>query len=166
MIYPAVAKAVDTSVPVKGPNDGGKGKHFVVRGARKDSVAVRVLMRDGRIVVGVTSSANDEDAMIWQTADTDYEVFVTGTFNDWGLSQMTPDDEKPGVFKYLLNFESSYEEEFQIVFDGDRNRTLHPTQPSALLGEGLVVAPDGNGEGLNWCIPGEAFDRYHIILDL
>merc|ERR1711976_487015 len=79
---------------------------------------------------------------------------------------MKADEDKPGIFTYLLNFEGNYEEEFQIVIDGDWNRTLHPQEPSSLLGESVLLEPDGEGEGLNWQIRGEAFATYEIRLEL
>merc|ERR1711988_1995778 len=103
---------------------------------------------------------------IWETAADDDDMwYVTGHFNDWGMSPMKFED-KPGVFTYLLPFEGNYEEEFQIVCNGEWSRTLHPTEPSSLLGESIVLEPDGEGEGLNWQIRGEAFATYEIKLDL
>jgi hypothetical protein len=163
-IYPSIAKAEDNGIPIRGPNDNGSGKNFLVRGKKKEQVTVRLLMKYGRIVVGISSESLG--ARIFESADDDFEVFyVSGTFNDWHMSPMTPDNARTGVFKYLTKFGGYHEESFQILVEGDKMRAIHPSEPQAALGESIVEEPDGKGEGLYWCMRGEPYGTYEIVLN-
>jgi polyketide synthase-associated protein len=164
-IYPTVSKAEETSIPIRGPNDSGSGKNFLIRGVKREPVTIRLTMQDSMLVLTATSPSMGEK--IWETIEGDSEMYyVTGHFNDWSMSPMKPDDDKAGIYRFLLSFEGNYQEEFQIAIDGDWGRTLHPSEPSAGFGESIMLEPDGKGEGLNWCIHGEAFATYEIVLNL
>jgi hypothetical protein len=164
-IYPASDSAEDPGIPIRGPDDCGIGKNFVIRGDPKEVVTLRLSLNNGHITL---TGVSDSDAKwSWESAEECSLMYnVTGSFNDWGLSPMIPDGERPGVFRYRFQHEPALEAvKFQIVVDGERGLTLHPTTPDAELGEGLLSGPDAEGEGLHWIIREELFDVYDIVLN-
>jgi polyketide synthase-associated protein len=162
-IYPASDNAEDSAIPIKGPSARGMGRNFMIRGEPKESVTLRLSISNGHINLNGESSTGQ--TWSWESTDdlsTKYQV--CGSFNDWGLSPMVPDGERPGVFRYRF-FPQNVPEEFQIVVDGEQKWTVHPTAPDAELGEGLVSGPDDAGEGLHWIIREVSFDELEIVID-
>jgi hypothetical protein len=164
-IYPAVTKAESSVIPVKGPGDRGFMKHFLVRGRPRELVTVTLFIAPGDGRVSLTAKTPSRGETTWRSSEANVDMyFITGSFTNWKMLPMA--SVIPGVCSYVASFEDSSEEEFQIVLDGDWDRTFHPSVPSAPLGESILQGPDGNGEGLHWCIHGEPFASYEITLDL
>lgn len=91
--------------------------------------------------------------------------FVTGSWNDWGLDEMTRDLSRPGNFHIDVKL-SQDGSEFQIVRNRDWNQTLYPRDFTA-KGDGNteVLGPDDMGGGLNWYIEGRPGHVVRIELE-
>jgi len=59
-MYPAATTASRTSLPVRGPDQGGKDKNWVVQGSVGDVITVRLRVRDGNITVTIISAERGE----------------------------------------------------------------------------------------------------------
>mmetsp|Transcript_103657 Transcript_103657/g.323091 ORF Transcript_103657/g.323091 Transcript_103657/m.323091 type:complete len:1165 (+) Transcript_103657:83-3577(+) len=78
---------------------------------------------------------------------------IAGTWNGWAPQPM--ESEGGGMFGFTVTLGDSRWEEFQIYFDGDSNKCLHPKMPKAYKGA-TVNGPTHGVKGLNWRIAGTA----------
>jgi hypothetical protein len=165
-IYPAVAKALDVSIPVRGPGRGAANKSFLVEGAKGEIVTVGLCILDG--LISVTASGKDFDKE-WSghSKDVLQPAFgITGSFNAWGNSPMTPDPQQHDVYTFRFYCEYDTPESFQITVDGDLSYTMHPHVPGAGIMDGILQGPDRKEEGLSWVINGVSGQSIEISLDL
>merc|ERR1712232_254130 len=88
VIYPAVPKAMKTSIPVRGPDNKGDGKLWLLRGPIGEQVVIQLLVSEQHIVVTVSSPTKGKKT--WRGADNDdwHDYFVVGSWTDWNLSPM------------------------------------------------------------------------------
>lgn len=77
--------------------------------------------------------------------------FIVGSWNGWDGEVM--EKEGPGVYGFLITLGANRIEEFQILFDGDPDKVLHPTVAGAPSGM-AIVGPDEDGTGCTWAIDG------------
>mmetsp|Transcript_57890 Transcript_57890/g.148909 ORF Transcript_57890/g.148909 Transcript_57890/m.148909 type:complete len:1227 (-) Transcript_57890:138-3818(-) len=165
VFYPSIRGAEETSVPIRGPDDCGSGKNWLVRGDKGEAVTVEFRVVDAQVALTVRSDSMGEK--LWESAVAEERMYcLTGFFNDWGFSPMMPDETEPGVYRYQITFEGRGAEEFQIVVDGDWGQRLYPRTSYSGSGGDFVQGPDENGDGLNWQLIGEAGVTYEIVLDL
>jgi len=166
VIHPAVTRPRKTSVPVRGPDAAGAGKHWQIRGPRNELVTIQLRVLDGEITVTMASETNG--VKTWQsTQDESWsEYYVTGTWNHWACAPMTADPQVSGIFRYHLVLGRGGAEEFQVVMEKDWTKILYPHVAGAELGEGILCGPDEDGHGMNWVIQGEEGLAVDITLDM
>mmetsp|Transcript_36505 Transcript_36505/g.109038 ORF Transcript_36505/g.109038 Transcript_36505/m.109038 type:complete len:466 (+) Transcript_36505:1-1398(+) len=90
--------------------------------------------------------------------------YVTGTFNNWGLSEMTAsEDTALGLHAIRIGPLRDAKNDFQIVRNKAWDQRFHPpfgTIASETWDEFEVEGPDDAGHGKNWCLkakPGSHF---------
>jgi len=165
VIYPAVTKPDNESIPVRGPDDMGDGKNWLVHGHYKEIVTARIFVVNGDITVQVLPSSKEGTKVWTSVVDKDVRYYISNLFNAWQCHPMMPDEQTSGVYTYKLMLEA-WMDEFQIVVDADRKHRLHPTDPQARCGESITAGPDNQGDELNWQIEGSIGDLVVITLDL
>jgi len=174
VIYPAQHKATSSSVPARGPDDLGKGKHFQVRGDPGELATIRLSVVDSMVVVSATSSRG---VVEWQSRSgwDRHDYCALGTFHGTKPVKMAMDPKNPGLFSCRVKAGTRFFEEtadygdfFQVVVDGDILQAYSPeTTLATAPGQVQVRRPDGIGSTNQFCIrcpePGLAVD---ISLDL
>merc|ERR1719277_2627363 len=89
-IHPATKRAWKTAIPVKGPDNDGEGKNWIVKGTVGFEVHVELTIEPG--VIRVMVQSEDSGARIWSSKDTgdwhDYDI--VGTWGDWDFSPLLP----------------------------------------------------------------------------
>eukprot|EP00931_Biecheleriopsis_adriatica_P114881 TRINITY_DN90762_c0_g1_i1.p1 TRINITY_DN90762_c0_g1~~TRINITY_DN90762_c0_g1_i1.p1 ORF type:complete len:1166 (-),score=245.01 TRINITY_DN90762_c0_g1_i1:54-3194(-) len=92
------------------------------------------------------------------------QFYVTGSWNDWNLQEMTADARRDGVFHATAVLWRSGGE-FQVLRNRDWSQVLHPEAPRTTANVlGKVQGPDDQGHGLNWFLDGQAGDTFRIEL--
>jgi len=174
-IYPSRRETTRTTVPIRGPDDHGSGKYWVVRGAQGERMRVRLEVLDGRITIQVNSAC--KGAKVWKSAVgwARHEYFVVGSWDGWKLERMEMDEHRPGVFRCCGFVHQDWSDahrgfvgRFYIVADEDREQMrIYPEVGDAQLGEAIIYGPGADGENrkflLRGSLPGETFE---ISLDL
>lgn len=89
--------------------------------------------------------------------------YVAGSWNDWVLEEMAPDQKEHGVFRLDVVLTRSAGE-FQIVRNRDWSQVFYPQKPRALGSvDSPVQGPDDSGHGLNWYLGGVPGDQFDIL---
>merc|ERR1712151_1170476 len=70
---------------------------------------------------------------------------VTGTFNNWGFTQMTPSKKSDMVYEVDVSLGENWYTEFQIVVDEDMKQVYHPDSAHGYAGTAFVLGPDAEG---------------------
>mmetsp|Transcript_16368 Transcript_16368/g.46737 ORF Transcript_16368/g.46737 Transcript_16368/m.46737 type:complete len:1203 (-) Transcript_16368:114-3722(-) len=168
IIYPAQAKAEDTSVVILGPDEGGSGKCFLVRGPPKEFVTVKLWIVGTKLSITLESESNPEKRWEGDAGEKRSRMYdVTGAFNNWRLSRMQPDMATSGVYRYRFMVEQRDGVQFNIIRDQNRSFAFHPMSPEAAQSdEAIMVGPDGGGEGFYWVVFEEPGTWVEIVLDL
>jgi len=167
VLHPAVPGASRTCIPVKGPDDEGQGKHWIVRGATGERLTVQLRLTEDETTV--TMKSVRKGTWTWSSADKDdwHSYFVLGTWSRRGeLEPMLPAPNRKGVNTCRVTLGPTGVEEFQIVRDGDGGQAMYPHRGGASCGEGALCGPDAMGDGLNWRIHGRPLEALEIVLDL
>jgi len=166
VIHPATARARQTSVPVRGPDEAGAGKRWLLRGPVGEVVTIQLRILDGEITV--TTASETKGVKTWKsTEDDDWSDYqIAGSWNHWACATMLPDKGSKGCYRHRFMMGPSGFEEFQIVVERDLSKRLYPHVEQAVVGEGILCGPDANGEGFHWAIRGEAGSEFDVLLDL
>lgn len=90
------------------------------------------------------------------------QFYVAGSWNDWNLQEMTPDENRPGLYSATAVLWRSGGE-FQILRNRDWAQVLHPSSSSSDKLD-AAAGPDDKGHGLNWSLKGQAGDVFRIEL--
>jgi len=169
-IYPAGSRVVDTSVLIKGPDAGGKGKNWLVYGMVTEVVKVQLRVSDGGITLTTTSKTAGERVWSSKLRLSEYKprYYIVGSWTDWKFDEGTKfelqaDPIRRRIYKCTLRLRKD-EEEFQISVDRNWSKIYHPSQGGAQKDK--VQGPDGEGHGCNWFVKGRAGATVQIILDL
>eukprot|EP00406_Dinophysis_acuminata_P000337 CAMPEP_0179212974 /NCGR_PEP_ID=MMETSP0797-20121207/1408_1 /TAXON_ID=47934 /ORGANISM="Dinophysis acuminata, Strain DAEP01" /LENGTH=1191 /DNA_ID=CAMNT_0020918655 /DNA_START=49 /DNA_END=3624 /DNA_ORIENTATION=- len=165
-IYPAAPKTMKTSVPVRGPDSEGEGKHWVIRGPVGELVTIQVKIADMAVTVKVVSPS--KGPKIWRsTEDEDWhDYYIAGTWNDLELKRLKQVRGQQGVHKHRMTMGYMGYEDFQIVLDNDWGQIMYPSVPGAGQDDGEVCMPDGLGEEQYWRITGRPGQVYEIVLNM
>merc|ERR1712007_241605 len=96
---------------------------------------------NGAATMTATSSTFGEK--IWESAEgvPHSHYYIVGTFNDWQLEMMQSDESKEGVFRFYVTVGENWQEEFQIIVDGDWAKTMYPQVIAAEPGTVNVMGP-------------------------
>merc|ERR1719237_1494004 len=101
------------SIPVRGPDNRGRGKNWVIRGPSSEVVTISLRVQRWDMTVSVASSS--KGMKIWRSAGKGtHDFFYVGDSTSWGMSYMSPDRHHRGVHRYAL-VAKSRNEEFKIV---------------------------------------------------
>mmetsp|Transcript_76043 Transcript_76043/g.154402 ORF Transcript_76043/g.154402 Transcript_76043/m.154402 type:complete len:1159 (-) Transcript_76043:168-3644(-) len=103
---------------------------------------------------------NEPQALISREPVLTGSYYLTGNFNLWTFTQMTPDG-APGVFSYDLRVMRTGETYFQIVRNQDRSQVFHPDFAGAIESN-VAHGPDDVSTSLSWCINAEAGDVFQV----
>jgi len=157
VIYPAKNNPIKTNVPVRGPDENGSGKNWLVRGPPGFKVDIELRMHAGAIEV--TQNIEKKGRKTWRSSDKDTwnDFYVSGSFNDWGLSLMTPDSDCVYRLHDVIVGNQNFEE-FRIVVDKDYERSLYPV-------DGALCGPNAAGADRSWRIEGAEGLEFEIVYD-
>nr|AQS99265.1 type I polyketide synthase [Gambierdiscus excentricus] len=166
VIHPAAAWATSARVPVRGPDNDGKGKYWVINGVTGDHVTIEVGFTDALIEVTVTSAIQGQKT--WKSIDNEdwHDFFLLGSWSNWELERMLPERRSSGIYTSRITLGESGVEDFHVVVDRDTEQVLYPHRGKASLGEGAVCGPDNLGGGLYWRIHGRPHRQYEIVLNV
>jgi len=169
-IYPAGYRVMNTAVLIKGPDDGGCGKNWLVYGTVAETVKVQLRISEG--VVTLTTRSKTAGERTWSSLVRKIEYkpryYIVGSWTDWKFDdgskfELQPDPNRPRVYTCTLRLRKE-EEEFQISVDKSWARVFHPAKDDSQ--KDAVQGPDSEGHGCNWFVKGRAGASVHIVLDL
>nr|AQS99243.1 type I polyketide synthase [Gambierdiscus polynesiensis] len=174
LIYPAQGEAMRTQVLVRGPDEFGGAKRWLVRGPVGDVITVRLQIVDARISVTVSSKV--KGAKVWKNALgwERHNYSVAGSWNDWTPVNMVMDPEEPGIFRGFFRMGTTFSETygcftefFQVNVEEDRSFAWYPMMDGATCGDLITLGPDRGGQERNWVIKSLVpCARFEVILDL
>nr|AQS99193.1 type I polyketide synthase [Gambierdiscus polynesiensis] len=162
LIYPALAQAMDPSVPVMGPDGSAQGRSWLLRGKPGSTQAVRLHIVNGQITVVVSSPEDGERT--WRSVPKQY--CLVGSWTEGDVSVMEADPARPGYYRSWMAVGPNCREEFQVCVDGDPAKRIYPVFPNAPPGTALSCGPDTGGDDLTWEIIGRPGQEFEIVLDL
>jgi hypothetical protein len=151
VIYPAMHRAIDPMVPVKGPGPDVENGSWLLEGEYMAVFTVQLRILNGKISVSVFSP--DGEQKNWQNND-DPTYYVTGTFNNWKLTAMSPDQRINGLFRYNLTVSDSEHEEFQVLVDSNSTGEITP----------VTRLDEASDEP--WRVEGKPGSQWSLFLDL
>jgi len=164
VIHPATARAVKAKIPVRGPDDEGAGKAWLVRGPTGGTVTLRLQVSEGGLAVSAASAAGTRT---WRSSEAqdwhDYDLVTERSGRD--LRPMRPVPGTTGVYQCRVTLDEGGVEEFQVLVDKDWEMMLYPHIGGAGLAEGAVCGPDALGAGLRWRLRGRPGADYEVLLD-
>lgn len=151
-IYPA-NKTLKTGVPVRGPDNLGKGKQWVYKAPVDELVTLRLQIVDANVRVTTTCSGRRK---VWESIQgwNRHEYHVVGSLTNSEPMPMIMDASRPGVFCHRFPLVRGYrfgkQKEctsnfFQICVDGDVDQAYYPEVTGTASGEVIVWGPDGSG---------------------
>jgi len=161
VIYPAKNHPIKSNIPIKGPDENGKGKSWLVRGPPGFKLDVELRMTAGSIEMSLNIEKKGKKT--WKSnhgrPDNWHDYYISGSWNNWGLSAMVPDFVGGSVFRARdVIVGPDGVEEFRIVVDKDEKQTLYPV-------DGILHGPDAQGNGFAWRIEDSPGVEFEILLD-
>lgn len=151
VIYPAAHRTDDPMVAVKGPGPDIENGSWLLEGEYMAVFKIQLRILNGKIAVSVISP--DGEQKDWQNSK-DPTYYVTGTFNNWKLTAMSPDQRINGLFRYHLTISDAEHEEFQVLMDSYNTGDITPVNR-------LDAALDEP-----WRIEGKPGSHWSLLLDL
>jgi len=160
-----------------GPDDEGHGKNWTVgkhpndKGNEGVCFEIRLFLKDdgcAEKVDWVRLSSGDERAAALTAAarsrdDASYGMdhpFLVGTWNNWGAAKGMVWDSGNQHYEYRLQMTKQGWESFQILFNGEWKRCLHPDKKDACpYSPHAICGPDEEGNGKNWSVGRHPLDR-------
>jgi len=177
-IYPANPHTKSTGVPVRGPDEMGSTKNWVVEGTVSEQIRLRLSVKDAHVVV-TADVIGSGSPKVWESVEgwDRHMYYAVGTF---GTLPMMMDPEKAGVFTCRINLGSNvnnsfgkFSEEFQIWVDNDSQQAYYPMKemqqvcfaPNATH---ITFGPDANGISPKkcWQITSQAATVIQIEFDM
>jgi len=165
-LFPAKHAATDSSIALRGPDNIGHDKSWLVSGERGEQVTLQLSVVDAAIALHVKSPSVGTTTYKSQPGWERYGYELQGIFEGEALTlAMEPDKSNPGKFRCRLL--ATFNNAFQILIDGDKKQTYYPEEDAAKLAQCLVCGPDGSAAGRHFQIAGftEA-TTWEITLDL
>jgi len=151
-IYPSQHKAAKPGVPVRGPDDLGSGKNFVVRGRPGEDVQVKLTVVDAKITVAVSTETKGQKEWTSLEGWERHAYFVTGSFDAGAPVPMSMDVMKPGIFTCRTTVGTTWSDacsgfvgSFQVTVDEGAQNAFYPEMDGAISGEMIVRGPDSSG---------------------
>jgi len=158
---------------VCGPDEDGSGKNWTVGLHATDKSAegvcfqIKLMLQDDGIaekVDWVRLGTNSPDvlpaSMAKAKAAPKYLPYIVGTMNNWGEPSVMTWDADGGYFRYRLTVGKQGWESFQILFNGEWRRCLHPDKKDGCPHSHYqLMGPDDEGDGKNWTIGRHPLDK-------
>mmetsp|Transcript_109087 Transcript_109087/g.352132 ORF Transcript_109087/g.352132 Transcript_109087/m.352132 type:complete len:1251 (+) Transcript_109087:144-3896(+) len=163
-IHPDMPKCHKTSLPVKGPDDSGEGRNWLITAEVGEEVRLQLRVQAGDI--SLTVKCESLGVLEWKSAEDRHYYLVNGSFNDWSYGLMVPDESSVGVYHYTVNLDTYNPHEFQIVVDGCASKRMYPASNNATSGGGLLMGPGPEGKDKKWLMYGWPGATFEIELDL
>jgi len=173
-IYPAKAETIRTQVPIRGPDEFGGKKSWLVRGPTGDTVTVRLQIIDAKI--HVTISSEIKGSRVWEnvTGWERHQYSLVGSFTSWMPADMVMDQEEPGVFRGFGKIGENWSPEvgafvefFQVCVEEDREQAWYPVLDATNPGDVIALGPDSGGKEKNWMISSPVPNvRFDVVLNL
>lgn len=155
--HPAHEKTMKPGCPIKGPDDKGKGKYWMVKGPQHEKVLLNFKVVDGKATVTLKSPVLGE--RVWESfeawAQGPQQYHIVGSFTGWQMAPMVMDE--AGVFTHRVVLDDGYGM-FQVVVDEDASMVMYPGDDRGLLG------PDAEATN-SWVVAGKR-GVYDIKLDV
>jgi len=172
LIYPAKPRTTKASVAVRGPDDMGEGKHWLIRGNVDEVVKIRLEVDDGRVSVAVISEAKGEK--VWSSIEGWHRHDYWLAFHGGPCRRMKMDPEVPGLFRCRGIVRDGYDEKFRgfceffnVIVDEDPSFSFYPEVGFASTGECIVRGPDRDSEGRPFTIKSWSVGAgFEVFLDL
>jgi hypothetical protein len=163
VIYPTVS-TIAKSVPLRGPDSNGKGKHWTVMGETGDVVRLRLVIKDGEITVTICPKSGVE--RVWKNLP----AGVAGSYylsdHDGRCKRMQPRKDNPQVQKASITTMDDEGYHFQILIDKDPNQAIYPELNGASLSAiTSAMGPDALGPDYFWSIPAPDGSKIEITYD-
>jgi len=165
LIYPAVSTERRLKVPVRGPDDNGRNKHWIIQGDCGEKVTLRLRVREGNIVVTVISSQRGERT--WKNPiASDADGFYCLRF--WHSSEYVPMEHWSGsIYRGTLAMPESEDALFfHVLLDEDPNQIIYPEMYGAPSGLSAWMGPDSKGRDMFWQINELPGTPIEVFLDL
>jgi len=170
-IYPSQHRALDSDVPVRGPDVIGKKKYFGVTGDTADEVKVQLQVWDGEITVSITTSTEGMRCFRSMHGSEGKRYFAVCNWNK-GRSVPFARTQDEAVFTatvvmpYIDYAVFPKGAPFHIAEDDDEQLAFHPEMNGADQGVSCALGPDAFGKGLDWGIVAEFGRTVEILLDM
>lgn len=172
LIYPSKPRTMKANVPVRGPDEMGEGKHWLIRGQVEEQVRIRLQVDDGRFMVMVLSEAKGEK--IWRSIAGYGRHEYWLAFHGGPCKLMEMDPEVPGLFRGRGVIRENYDEKFRgfceffnVIVDEDPSFAFYPEVGFASAGECIVRGPDSKGEGRPFTVKSwQVGAGFEVFLDL
>jgi len=147
VIHPAASRVTSPDVAVRGPDNQGHNRNWLLQGRSNDVVTIQLRVMDGEITVTIRS--DDHGTKTWQSAPASLTAeepifLISGSWNSWRLEMMkkahclaasealedTQEAADQVIFQFDLILGTDGVAEFQIAVDdwGGEHQSLGPAQ--------------------------------------
>jgi len=166
VFHPAAAGAVQSNIPVRGPDSNGDGKYWIVRGTTGEHVTIEFQIKDELTTVTLRSST--QGMLTWTSKDDEdwHDYYISLRSSNGELDPMRRIEGSGGEYRCGVMLGDTGIEHFQLVVDRDMEQVMYPHRGHAGLGDGALCGPDGEGDGLLWTIRGRPGRVYEVRLNL
>merc|ERR1712172_257255 len=101
MGYPSKPRTTNVSIPARGPDEHGHGKHWSVLGTPGEFARFCLRVIDGNVTLALTVGGQEEK--VWTSRSGwrrhDYFLAVLAERREWQFSKLELDESLPGVFR-------------------------------------------------------------------
>jgi len=167
--YPCATRCSQTTVPFRGPDGCGKGRHWVIRGAQHETVKVIFSCADGRASLRVERPAAHEQ-LTWH----DWETWVLKYARSLLLSSspsggrhseptfMPMIEESTGLHVAEVVLDALGGASFQVLVGERSDMVLYPNEEMTLQGPDTAA----EAEHAAWHIVGVPFATFEVTVNL
>jgi hypothetical protein len=149
LIYPAVSTERRLKVPVRGPDDKGKNKHWRIQGDCGEKFTLRLRVREGNIMVTVISSQRGERTWRNPSASEDGGFYCLRV---WNSGEFSPLEQWTGsTYRGTLTMPDDALF-FHVLVDEDPDQIIYPEMYGASSGLSSWLGPDSKGQDMFWQI--------------
>merc|ERR1719510_2442085 len=106
-----------TNVPIRGPDDMGNGKTWLMKGPVDEIVKLRLEIDDAKITVALISETKGE--RVWESKEgwERHDYHLVGSWMEGKSEPMEMDFQNPGVFKCKGTFGSNWSTRFNRLVE-------------------------------------------------
>lgn len=97
------------------------------------------------------------------TSFVDGPFYIEGSVNNWGMSELTPSADLPGLHTIEIEIGDEEEETFRIIAGEDPDEVLYPAVPRSTKRTAQILGPDKPySDDDAWLIRGHSQQRFRI----